>query len=362
MNINTMKAENYKWIKDNLLRPDDAVRSLTYVEQLAMYTNTDISTWDMLKKLKLDNEMALVTAKRTINRRFFLGELEEDPQDMSEQDIWFLERSEELVRGRCLRDTLRRIEDLSYEITTLRRNLEAKEAMRNLLRHESMRAYKPEKPFHEQVKAIIGGNWVITKLDVGRISVKTKNNIFVAYKNEVQGVDVNLDLGRFEFTIDMWRGAVFPNSSSDRAVQRRGGTLVDKVFIHPHVRTDSICWGEEKEAMLGAMAKGDLETILERLFAVLTQYNHDDPYIDISHFHRQQVIDGKLANVRDEDGYDIFGYGEDGFTRNGWDADGYDREGYNRDGYNRDDIHRDGDEICNNCEENLDDCGCEPEE
>ncbi len=353
MNIIKLKKENYQWVKDNIPRPAECIKSITYIEELAQYSNTDIRTWDLMTMFKGTTDAGLLVDRRSINKRFFIGNelTEEKFNELSSNDRDILEKAELLLRGKCPRDTLKKIQNLKNHIGTLESSLASENAQLQRLEFESFSNVRPKKPLHEQVRNMINGPWRIEHLDIARIHISTKNDVIVSHKDKKMGIDITLNLGKFAFVIDMWRRSVKPERDYHRDV-----TWVDDNYCHPHVG-NCICFGSEGTKLSKAWENQDFEEVSKILYGILTQYCDDNPHRSLSCFFQEQIRNGKLPNVRDKDGYDIFGYNKDGYNMQGFNQKGFNKEGWNRNGWNAKKQHRDGQ--CNECEEWGPNCCCD---
>ena len=62
---------------------------------------------------------------------------------------------------------------------------------------------------------------------------------------------------------------------------------VSEGYVHPHVSAEgSVCTGNSKEDILLNMKNSDYSMVIQSVMMVLTQYNHEDPYRNLSYFER----------------------------------------------------------------------------
>jgi len=115
----------------------------------------------------------------------------------------------------------------------------------------------------------------------GYLEWVTTNDVVCCYKNQLAGVDLQVNLGKFYVRY-------YPKDGLIRALGASGNTQVDG-YIHPHIGSSSSpCWGTAKEAYREAMQLFEPHRVFQALWFILCNYNDESPYISLSRFKKAQ--------------------------------------------------------------------------
>lgn len=105
------------------------------------------------------------------------------------------------------------------------------------------------------------------------------NKINCGHTVRASNYDHYVNLGHFNIEITIyrshWKAKVLPLKDNIRV----------RSYVHPHVDSDGeICWGTASEPVNQAYNRQDIEGILSVIHATLTQYNVENPYVNLWRF------------------------------------------------------------------------------
>lgn len=123
--------------------------------------------------------------------------------------------------------------------------------------------------------------WSVSHVDKQYYKVKfTSKHAVCRYVNKTQGVDMTVNFGVFQVE---WR--ILTN---DIKVLPISDNLEVDGHHHPHISYGVVCWGNAKDTVVNALMAFDIASVLKVVQSILTTYNPDSPYVEMSRFWVQQ--------------------------------------------------------------------------
>lgn len=271
------------------------VEVVKYIEGIARTAGVDIHLWDVREIFGTGTGNELEMDRNKVNQMFFENmerlsaapvTVEEAPRPLlSEAQISaIMEAENKLIQGQIA----------TYTTTRDQRLMQAGEHYRNYEAHiksaaeadlSRRRLMGERNTLVAQIReADAGGFWEFTGMDgtAGPIKFKTRRNIELEYKNPAIGVDIRVNMGKFQV-------AYIVHEARFRVTPIENNINVEG-FCHPHINSSGeICWGTAEGNARNGIAKGMIVEPLALLAAVISGYNPGSPYRDLVRFHEQVV-------------------------------------------------------------------------
>jgi hypothetical protein len=144
----------------------------------------------------------------------------------------------------------------------------------------------------EQITNIASGNfWTLKSVDdSGNVRFVCKDNVFIEYRNPAASIDYRVNTGKFEVIYNIM-------NTSLKVVKSSQNIVVDD-YYHPHINSfGHICWGSAANEAAKLLSQGNLESPINILATILTNYNPSSPYKDISAFAAKYVSPEELEQI-----------------------------------------------------------------
>lgn len=320
MDIEQLKATDYKVFDSYGESKGRAIAAIKYAEKFCSLTNTDAKGWDMLSLLKSGDK---ITFDKTKINEMIIKYREIAPKretKLTTEQIQILDKLY-LKRGasslETMKNRLREIESnaqyeynqyLSYlqQAVTKRKEIEVVEST-------------PKRSYADMVAAIEAtGFWefhgaggsVSSKLFITNnlISFKTKNDVIISYVNEKAKAKHQVNFGKFICHYDVGSGNVY----AEREYEGQG---VYPYCMHPHITSSgNVCIGEMKPDFISAKSSANLIEIFNIFQKVLLSYYDNSCYETIESIAKRSVdgcvnLPKKKTEVKRETANTGEGYG-----------------------------------------------------
>lgn len=302
MNYDQIRQNNFKYFEGS---PNAAaqIEAVKYIAQLASQSATSISGWDLPAIFETaPGEMA--TERQEINRRFFERKQETDTVmsgslsqaqclAIEKQGAKFKRNDETSVLKQHIEAHETDISRYSEHVKSLIRTRdEYQKRLDELLAQPQPEAIK----WVERVKQVIDdGFWsfAYARNDLVHgeeyengiffrgITFETRNDVVIHYVKPEQGIDINVNLGKFRVSWNPGETSVY--------ITHSGNNVWVSSRCHPHIGGHAICLGAAKPAVVGALKKGDIQAAFRLIAFILTQYNPNDAYIDLVRLHAKRL-------------------------------------------------------------------------
>jgi hypothetical protein len=103
--------------------------------------------------------------------------------------------------------------------------------------------------------------------------------VIMRYTEPIQGIDMQLDFGQF---LVSW------STNGDLYVYGYKDNTDVRGYLHPHVSSGSVCYGNTADAFTNAAAKGKISDCFTIVQSILHTYNPDSPYVTLESFFLQK--------------------------------------------------------------------------
>lgn len=255
-----------------------------YVHMLSATTNARADTWNVLEIFGKGDGNALVTDKNEINKRFF-GHMEklkaEVPQELlaieSAIEAKIKEATKEIVnsQARQFRDKAEGARMSAEDYFEAAEN-----KMYECIKYQNMLLSVQGKtnPILDDIRKVAASTfWKFNNFDGRVLTFVTRNPIVLLHKNPSAGIDINISMGTYRVTVDIY-------TMSPRVFTSNGNIIVDG-YYHPHVNSSgSVCWGNVTTIITEHMKNYRLFDLMEILAANLSNYNSGNPYVSLERF------------------------------------------------------------------------------
>lgn len=239
--------------------------TMQYLRQLCGMTGRAFDSLDLQRFIGLQE-------RGPINKMFF--EIAEAPQGSihGAQVTALTKFAESLKLSNRYKNDVRK---LSTEIE--REQTRMQDSIAKLVELRRISAYFDSQkglPFAEMCKEVEAtGQWKLQRVtvDAGEIAFSNVNDVVLKHKDEDQGMDITVNMGRYMAVIDFNRSRV--------RVHRFERNIQTSEYYHPHVTTDaSVCWGNAAETITQSLQTFNIKKLLGTLHVLLHEYNDESPY------------------------------------------------------------------------------------
>jgi hypothetical protein len=276
-------------IKENISK------ALTHIETLGNCYEVNIDNWDILKIFGKDEpeKNGIYTRVDILNKRFaeeFKKHTQEKP-DMEEirkkitgnssmvdyHKTNFFRNSGGLVSletslGNYRRNLTSYRNHVTTTISNIRKTLEDIETAKITASKEK------DLSWLEGIEKILGENfWEIGSSYRDFISIRTKRPVYLKYKNPSAGLDFTVNMGYFTLEIRI-------GNTSISLYPYKDNIEVDNIH-HPHFDSGAPCLGNAEGQYHNALEAKDSYKAIRILQALLTTYNHANPYKPLGAFY-----------------------------------------------------------------------------
>ena len=297
MNLTQLKADGYRVF--NRQRNDNKeanIVALQYIESLAVRTNTNIASWNLLEIFAGEGrrEYDLLKDKNAINKIFFEREaqIRESGDDNIQQIKSMISaRANEIAqvnrqkRSQALRSNYNRKIARSLEYMN---EAEGFLAAANLLYRDLLANESQTSNMADEVVGVMRANfWRFRDFNGSSILYETVSDIILTEVNPAADLNLRVNLGKFiaEIALENCSLKVFHLCRLEPAAPR----VQLESYFHPHVASSgNVCWGDLKTRATAHQSKGELIQLMECLAALLTSYSPTNPYIALATFARKQ--------------------------------------------------------------------------
>lgn len=119
--------------------------------------------------------------------------------------------------------------------------------------------------------------WSVSHIDKVHYKVQfTSKHAVCRYQNKTQGVDMTVNFGVFQATWSVLTNDVKVFAISD--------SMDVDGYSHPHISNGTVCWGNAQDTVVNALMAFDIASTLKVVQTILTTYNPDSPYVEMSRF------------------------------------------------------------------------------
>lgn len=306
--ISELKAQNFAPFNGDAFR--EQVDAVKYIERMAGVTGAAIDKWDILECFR--NPLSatgkvIITDKRSINKRLY--ELDKQAKDgvpvegLSDQkeikkisDLIFseIETGRRAELSRSWKDALRSASNYTETAEQYRKNafhyFKQLSALKNSESPEIQKEINAviQNPFWEYKG--IGENNDGHKF----LKFHTRAEIVLTEKNPSAGIDISVNVGRFE-------AQLVPKTSMVRVFQA-GNNVLAHGYWHPYISSaGGVCWGNASDTADELLASAKYGQAFALLAALLATYDSNTtPYMDLVNFHEASQRNLPEA-LRDDD-------------------------------------------------------------
>lgn len=268
------------------------IQVVQYIMTLAASTDADISEWNIYEIFGTGRGNTLYLDRRNINQRFLtkLKEVESSsPQEVQGANLPDLAQLQAEVNDQLRRALLTNIENFKRQQQEMLR--QAGQYYERFMQHvvgassvekNIMSLTKRNLDIAEQIRGIVEGNfWVFDRIESNRyLFFVTRNDIINSHINRNLGINIRVNLGKYEVKIDLQNPNIW-------VLPKSGNTRVRENIIHPHV-ADVICWGNAANTVGEKLSKFDFVSVMRLLANLLMDYNDENPYASLYSFQTQQ--------------------------------------------------------------------------
>lgn len=276
--------------------------TLKYIEHLAAITETNIATWDPFAVFAKEDGL-FPRERNKLNQLFFshrervkdsvASEILPQPDD---ERIMSLCASVNKLFAKSIETTMKKhesqIQDLERHMNN--KSMELQRAQENysraLLAKSGMKQKQKEGlSVHESVKRVIRDGWWTLAPDSDQsegMLVFLTPEVTLSQINEKAAVNFVVPMGRYlvKLTTRSQSLKVRVNAYDKNPLCPESG------LYHPHVNSSGeVCAGDAGKELTLAETTFDVEKIMRLLKAILTTYNDDNPYQELSTF--QELLD-----------------------------------------------------------------------
>lgn len=256
--------------------------NIHYVHFLASQTGTDISSWDIPALIEgiPDND------RRAVNQVFMVKSMQAPPMEET-QDYEGIVNAATLAFKSI---TSKRLYDLNLRRASYLRKAheyydmyqgQLSAAYRSLEDADLLRGANIQADLLEGLKRISNSPfWQFFVSSGAAITLRTRQAIILSQKNEAAGIDITLNFGLFEATLDIFESSI--------VVKPAGLNINCHGYSHPYIsRVGEICWGNAAATARDLLASRKYPQVFDLLASLLSTYHHDTtPYQRLTDFSR----------------------------------------------------------------------------
>lgn len=302
MNFAQLALENYKTLTDKYkgIRNQKAqVKAAHYIENLIKEVGHEMTTWSLEDFPSYNSERVLPLKEAEINTEFFSvykqrkAAAPQNLEDIDEHTKKLLEQLKKTSIERLINNCRYHYENYLLDAKKFHNNaaIAIRSAHEQYLKIKSLEQDDASDSFLDGINSVLkSGFYKLEKLELDTIYFKTIPDVILEYSNKASKVDARVNLGTFTVRYNITHSFLVVESG-ERNVLANGS------YIHPHVGSNgSICWGNASETIARALATRDAKTALTVLQALLTSYNHANPYVALETF--QQAYEQTILNLQ----------------------------------------------------------------
>lgn len=311
MNLSQLKAAGYKVFNRQKNENKEAnIAALQYIESIAVRTNTNISSWNLLEIFGGEGrrEYDLLKDKNEINKIFFAKEAE-----LREDGDANIQQIKSMVSARVQEITqatrLRRASELERLYTS---HMTYAEQYTSKVQAELKAAHHTWKQVmelrdgslnleNEVVGVLREKFWKYRDFSGAAILYETNSDIILTDINPAAGLDMRVNLGKFvaEVTLETCAVRIYPM----KTFEPHPANIGKSGYYHPHISNEgSICWGNVKTRALAFQSQGKLTELMNLLASLMSSYSNENPYVALADFYKIQTDREKKANVQTQAG------------------------------------------------------------
>jgi len=273
----------------------ETAEAARYIELLSCQTGTPLNRVDVLKVFGRNGE--LITEKNEINKRFFkyAEKAKTRKKALSRKTRAQLDAhngkpvdGDETRNPRYARLHAQRDRKL-VEVSALFEKARALIAEAAEIHREMNGIARRKTDIGAQIDAIVAERfWVFKSLEGSTLNLVTAADVVVTHKDRHSSdTPLQVNLGRYRAEIDL-------EESTIGVYGYQRNIYVDGDCIHPHIYEGmEICWGNADGTVAEYLVKGDYAGVLRILAALLTTYNHSNPFVTLGEFEYEVRENGR---------------------------------------------------------------------
>ncbi len=288
------------------------LKTLNYIELLAMQTKTNLSDWDVLNTFRAkEGSNKLITNPKEINKRLFalaeeakIGIQRSHILDVIKHEKKILKLSKETF-GHRAQHVKNEIENQKYRINDAgeaikrdaantglsendrayrlkQHNKNIQLAQENITRSEAALTRVQEyattdRLVKEVAKIVAGGFWKFFGISGKNLCFITASNIILFEKNPKAGLNLQKDMGVYKIKLNL--------EYMDASVHIFYGNTRMNDNIHPYVSQGGVCYGNSGNYYSRARQENDIVQMMNMLSMVLSTYSSaGGPYRRLADF------------------------------------------------------------------------------
>lgn len=141
------------------------------------------------------------------------------------------------------------------------------------------------RPLSEQITEIESGNWWRFVYRTGNDLYFLTGRVVLRHYNPAASIDRTVDMGQYVARVNV------SNKNVDVFPAFNTRTMADGSYsYHPHVSgSGGLCWGDGEDRWFDSMYAGDLVGAMNMLRALLTTYEHSNPYQTLETYEQREI-------------------------------------------------------------------------
>lgn len=249
-------------------------KTVEYIETMASVLSVDVSQWDLSQVFS--GPLGLITDRREINRRLKVHSdaLENSipPELVPDLKIVTEKFAAQLAkRSKSLQDEYTRSRD-DYLNAAIRKSQEATNyvasAWEQTMKIQGLMQKVPLDIGGQIMKVAQDRFWKYSKIEGNYLIFSTRNDCVIVSKNPAVGQDYWINLGKFDFYLNMGDMKLQGKASGNNVMTKRG-------YNHPYMSQGpmmSVCFGDQSDHVHRALSEGRVSEVFEILAGLLCTY------------------------------------------------------------------------------------------
>jgi hypothetical protein len=266
----------------------EQIETFRYIEQMALGSQINIDDWDLAHFGDPESMGLLITDRNAINIRLFqlADKYKQEKNDQLARNLLTV-KEKLLVLGESLkvqrlsrqdrvyRDSLSSAHNYYSEYETYLKKAWDAHRETTLIRDGKFDTLSTEVE-----KILVNDFWEFREISGSMLTLVTAKDILMIHRNRAAGLDLNVNFGRFQLSIDL--------SAMRVSVVSHKRNLFCRGYYHTYISSEgSVCWGNAADEVARLLAKGKLAEVIEILSALLVNYYPEaTPYCCLEDFQR----------------------------------------------------------------------------
>jgi len=289
----------------------EQIEKIMYIQDIAGKLNKNIQGINLFELFPNNNNIIL--AEKTDINRILATFKREDFITEDEKIVVLLDDDQASIIG----ETMKTFRDINE--TKIQSKIDSKIYDAQYYSNEYMRYLKEASTLRIQLENLKNNNsnfvvdGINKLLETGKYSINSQTNsniellinhdVILTQKNTRANIDLRVNLGQFKIVVEYGSGSL------NSYVRKHDNNITVHHFIHPHVENGTngyVCFGNMDASYTDAVRELDVFKMVETIYKVLTNYNHENPYKPLSLFvERSEQIQSSGETFESEPRYQV---------------------------------------------------------